>query len=163
MGSTETMQRPGFRTRLENTVDRRSVRFGAWVLRRTRGRAAHLWGRRALVLTTTGRKTGEPRTVVVQYFPDGGNFVVVAANSGMPTHPAWYLNLMAWPRARVDVEGRRLTVRAEQLTRDQAEAWWPRVLAAAPDYARYRERTDRRIPLLRLVPVSDSPEWRITN
>lgn len=163
MSTVRTLPRPGFRTRLENTVDRHSVRFGAWLLRRTRGRAAHLWGRSALVLTTTGRRTGTPRTVVVQYFPDGGNFVVVAANSGMPSHPAWYLNLTAWPRARIEVDARRLSVRAVEMNRREAEEWWPRVLAIAPDYARFRERTDRRIPMLRLVPLNDGPEWRITS
>jgi deazaflavin-dependent oxidoreductase (nitroreductase family) len=143
------------RTRWENAIDRHSVRLGAWLLRRTRGRIVRLWRRRALVLTTTGRRTGMPRTVVVQYFPDGRDFVVVAANSGMPTHPAWYLNLTAHPEARVEVEGRRLTVRASEMSAEEADGWWPRVLATAPDYARYRQRTDRRIPLLRLVPVGD--------
>ena len=147
---------PGRRTRFENFVDRHSVRVGAWLLRRTRGRIVRLWGRRALVLTTTGRRTGMPRTVVVQYFPDGHDFVVVAANSGMPTHPAWYLNLTAHPEARVEVEGRRLAVRASELPPEEAADWWPRVLATAPDYARYPQRTGRRIPLLRLVPEDDA-------
>jgi F420H(2)-dependent quinone reductase len=144
------------RTRFENFVDRHSVRVGAWLLRRTRGRIVRLWRRRALVLTTTGRRTGMPRTVVVQYFPDGCNFVVVAANSGMPTHPAWYLNLTARPDARVEVDGRQLAVRATELTPEEAAEWWPRVLAVAPDYARYPQRTGRHIPLLRLVPVDDA-------
>lgn len=147
--------RPRIRTRLEHAVDRHSVRFGAWLLRRTRGRAAHLWRRRALVLTTVGRRSGLPRTVVVQYFPDGPNVIVVAANSGLPTHPAWYLNLTAHPEAEADVEGRRLRVRAVELTAQERADWWPRVLATAPDYARYRERTDRQIPMLRLVPIDE--------
>jgi F420H(2)-dependent quinone reductase len=147
---------PGPRTRFENFVDRHSVRVGAWLLRRTRGRIVRLWGRRALVLTTTGRRTGLPRTVVVQYFPDGRDFVVVAANSGMPTHPAWYLNLTDRSEARVEVEGRQLTVRAAEMPPEEAADWWPRVLATAPDYARYPQRAGRRIPLLRLVPVDDA-------
>lgn len=77
--------------------------------------------------------------------------MVVAANSGMPTHPAWYLDLAAHPDAEVDVEGRTLRVHAEEMSPEAADAWWPRVLAA-PDYARFRTRTDRRIPLVRLVP-----------
>jgi deazaflavin-dependent oxidoreductase (nitroreductase family) len=149
--------RVDLRTRIEHAVDRHSVRVGAWLLRRTRGRIVRLWHRRALVLTTTGRRSGLPRTVVVQFFPDGENLVVVAANSGLPTHPAWYLNLTADPRARVEVEGRTLEVRAETMTPDAAAAWWPRVLEGAPDYARYRERTDRPLPLVRLVPVTPSP------
>jgi F420H(2)-dependent quinone reductase len=150
-----TSPRVSFATRVENTIDRYSVRLGAWLLRRTRGRIVRLWRRRALVLTTRGRRSGLPRTVVVQYFPDGDDMIVVAANSGMPTHPAWYLNLTADPRAKVEVEGRTMPVRATPMTPDEAAAWWPRVLQTAPDYARYAERTDRRLPLLRLIPVAD--------
>jgi deazaflavin-dependent oxidoreductase (nitroreductase family) len=145
-------ERPRWRTRIENTVDRHSVRVGAWLLRRTRGRIVRLWRRRALVLTTTGRRSGLPRTVIVQYFPAGRDMVVVAANSGMPTHPAWYVNLTERPEARVEVDGRTMAVRAEELSADEAAAWWPRVLTTAPDYERFRTRTGRRLPLLRLVP-----------
>jgi len=144
--------------RLENFIDRHSVRLGAWLLRRTRGRVVHLWHRRALVLTTRGRRSGIPRTVVVQHFPEGRDMVVVAANSGMPTHPAWYLNLTDDPRATVEVEGRTVPVRAVPMTRDEAGVWWLRVLQTAPDYARYPARTDRPLPLLRLVPVDEIPE-----
>lgn len=146
--------RPSLATRVEHFVDTRSVRFGAWVLRRTRGRAAHLWRRRALVLTTVGRRTGRPRTVVVQFFPDGDDLVVVAANSGLPRPPAWYLNLLTHPRARVEVEGRTLQVHAEELPEPEAEEFWPRVLAAAPDYRRYLVRAGRPLPLVRLRPIA---------
>lgn len=58
----------------------------------------------------------------------------------------------------MQVDGRTLRVHAEEMSPAAAEAWWPRVLAAAPDYARYPARTDRRIPLLRLVPLAgDGP------
>ncbi|MGZ4623125.1 MAG: nitroreductase/quinone reductase family protein [Blastococcus sp.] len=139
-------------TRWEHAVDTHSIRVGAWLLRRTRGRLMRLWRRRALILTTVGRRTGQPRTVIVQYFPDGDDRVVVAANSGLPTHPAWYLNLVAHPHAQVEVDGRTIRVRAAELPADEAAVWWPRVLRAAPDYARFPERTDRTIPLLRLSP-----------
>jgi deazaflavin-dependent oxidoreductase (nitroreductase family) len=71
----------------------------------------------------------------------------------MPTHPAWYVNLKADPRAHVEVEGRQFDVRAQQLSPGEAAAFWPRVLAVAPDYAKYRQRTTRSIPLLRLMPI----------
>ena len=142
-----------FRTRAEHLIDTRSVGVGAWLYRRTRGRITRLWRRRALLLTTTGRRTGLPRTVFLQLFPDQVGFLVVAANSGLPHNPAWYLNLMAQPRARVEVEGRTLDVTAERLAVTETEAAWRQVLAAAPDYARYRRRTSRAIPLVRLVPV----------
>lgn len=141
------------RTRIEHTIDTRTARFGAWILRRTRGRAARLWHRRALVLTTHGRRSGLERTVPLQYFPDGESMIVVAANSGLSAPPGWYLNLMAEPRARVDVEGRTLWVRAAQLSAPEAAEYWRRVLSVAPDYARYPRRTSRPIPLVRLTPA----------
>ena len=124
-------------------------------MRRTRGRAAHLWHRRALVLTTRGRRSGQLRTVVIQVFPDGNDLIVVAANSGMPRPPAWYLNLRDHPTARVEFDGRTMAVRAEELSAAEATSAWPRVLSTAPDYARYRRRTDREIALLRLVVLPD--------
>ena len=147
------MQAEKLKARLEHEMDVRSLGFGIWLYRRTRGRAPHLWHRRALVLTTRGRRSGKLRTVMVQFFPDGEDLVVVAANSGMPTHPGWYVNLMADPRAHVEVEGRQFDVRAEELSPAAATKFWPRVLATAPDYAKYRRRTKRSIPLVRLIPI----------
>lgn len=144
------------RTRLEHEVDTRSARLGVGLLRLTKGRIARLWRRQALVLTTRGRRSGVERTVPLQYFPDGENLIVVAANSGLPSPPGWYFNLTADPRARVEVGGRTLVVRAEELSAEEAAAFWPQVLQAAPDYARYLRRTSRRIPLLRLIPATSS-------
>ena len=144
------------KARIEHELDARTVRVGAWLYRRTGGRLMRPWHRRALILTTTGRRSGLPRTVLLQYFPDGRDMVVVAANSGMPRHPFWYLNLAANPQALVEVGGRTLRVRAQECPAEDAERLWAQVLATAPDYARYRRRTTRRIPLLRLVPEPDS-------
>lgn len=142
------------RTRLEHEVDTRSVRLGVGLLRLTKGRIARLWRRQVLVLTTRGRRSGEERTVPLQYFPDGEDLIVVAANSGLPSPPGWYFNLTADPRAKVEVGGRSLAVRAEELSAEEAAAFWPLVLQVAPDYARYLRRTSRRIRLLRLVPAT---------
>jgi F420H(2)-dependent quinone reductase len=144
------------KTRIEHRVDTRSVGFGAWIYRRTNGRLLRLRHRRALIRTATGRRSGLRRTVIVQFFPDGPDMIVVAANSGLPTHPRWYFNLKAYPDARVEVEGRTLEVRAEELPPEEADAFWPHVLDTAPDYAKYRRRTTRVIPLLRLIPVGGS-------
>jgi deazaflavin-dependent oxidoreductase (nitroreductase family) len=142
------------RTRLEHLLDTRSVPLAIWLLRRTHGRISRLWRRRTLVLTTRGRRTGLPRTVPLQFFPDGESFVVVAANSGLPRPPAWYLNLAAEPHATIEVEGRTLDVHADQLVDAEARAFWPRVLKAAPDYSRYPRRIGRLPPLLRLTSAS---------
>ncbi len=142
-----------FKTRYEHFMDTRSAGFAVWLLRVTRGRATRLWGRRALVLTTHGRRSGRRREVPVQFFPDGDDVIVVAANSGMPSPPGWYFNLVADPRVIIEVDGRRRRALAHELSEEEAEAWWPRVLEVAPDYARYPQRTDRRLPLIRLMPV----------
>lgn len=141
------------RTQLEHLLDTRSVPLATWLLRRTHGRISRLWRRRTLVLTTRGRRTGLPRAVPLQFFPGGDAFVVVAANSGLPRPPAWYLNLTAEPRATVEVDGRKLAVRAEELSDEEATAFWPHVLEAAPDYARYPRRIGRLPRLLRLTPT----------
>jgi deazaflavin-dependent oxidoreductase (nitroreductase family) len=142
------------RTRLEHEVDTRSARLGARLLRLTKGRIARLWRRQVLVLTTRGRRSGKDRTVPLQYFPDGDALIVVAANSGLPSPPGWYFNLTVDPWAKVEVGGRILAVRAQELSADEAAAFWPQILRAAPDYARYLRRTSRPIPLFRLMPAT---------
>jgi deazaflavin-dependent oxidoreductase (nitroreductase family) len=141
------------RTRVEHEVDTRSVGLAAGLIRLTKGHLARLWRRQVLLLTTRGRKSGLERTVPLQFFPDGDDMIVVAANSGLPSRPGWYFNLTANPLARVEVRGRTLRVRAEELSAEEAAAFWPRVLQIAPDYARYSKRTSRRIPMIRLVPI----------
>lgn len=141
------------KTRIEHEVDTRSIRLAAALIRLTKGRIARLWRRRVLLLTTRGRKSGKERTVPLQFFPDGEDMIVVAANSGLPAPPGWYFNLTANPLARVEAGGRTLRVRAEELSAEEAAAFWPRVLQIAPDYAKYPRRTSRDIPLVRLVPI----------
>lgn len=140
------------RTYLEHVLDAKSVAVASWLLRRTQGRVSQLWGRRALVLTTRGRKTGRIRSVPVQYFPDGSDVIIAAANSGLAKPPAWYLNLMASRKAVIDIEGRRVSVHATQLSPAEAGAFWPRILEQAPDYERYVVRSGRPLPLIRLTP-----------
>lgn len=140
-------------TRVEHELDSRSVGVTAWLYRRTRGRIAQLYRRDVLLLTTTGRRSGRERTVPLQFFPDGSDMVVVAANSGLSTDPAWYLNLTAEPDAVVEVGADRLEVRADVMGADEAARFWDRVLERAPDYARYLTRTERTIPLVRLRPT----------
>ena len=144
--------------RIEHEVDTRSVGLAAGLIRLTKGRLARLWRREVLLLSTRGRKSGLERTVPLQFFPDGEDMVVVAANSGLPSPPGWYFNLTADPSARVEVGGRTLQARAEELSAEEAASFWPRVLRVAPDYARYPRRTSRRIPMVRLVTVGAGDE-----
>jgi deazaflavin-dependent oxidoreductase (nitroreductase family) len=139
---------------LERTLDRRLSPLGVWVMRRTRGAIAGPWKVNALVLTTRGRRSGRERTVVLQYFPDGDAMVLAAANDGGRSHPGWYYNLVATPEARVEVRGRTIPVRAEELPANEAARWWRRILEIAPGYDRFERATSRSFPILRLVPAS---------
>jgi deazaflavin-dependent oxidoreductase (nitroreductase family) len=127
------------KTRVEHEADKRFFAIGAWLYRRTNGRIVRLRHRRALILTASGRRSGLPRSVLLQFFPDGHDMVVVAANGGLPTYPDWYFNLKAHPHARVEVEGTSMQVRAEELSAEDAAAFWPRVLEIASDYAKVSE------------------------
>jgi|SRR5664280_1089365 len=140
------------KARIQHDLDARFGGVAIWLYRVTRGRITRPWGKRALVLTTRGRRTGRTRTVLLQYFPDGADFVVVAANSGRPKHPGWYHNLTAAPDATVEIDGRRMQIHAVELSDTDACSFWPTVTATDPTYARIPQRTTRRIPLLRLVP-----------
>ena len=94
---------------------------------------------------------------VLQYFPDGDDLVLAAANDGGSSDPGWYHNLKADPVARVEIMGRTVAVRAEELSADEAAAFWPRLLRKAPSYERYQRATARTFPLIRLVPERGTP------
>lgn len=141
---------------LEHTLDKRLGHFGIGLYRLTGGRIARLYGKDVLILTTRGRKSGQERTVLLQFFRDGAQIVVVAANSGLPAHPGWFYNLKATPMAQIQVMDHVLQIRAEELPADEVAAFWPRILQRSPDYARYLKCKSRTIPLMRLVPVEPS-------
>jgi deazaflavin-dependent oxidoreductase (nitroreductase family) len=137
-------------------LDKRLSPLGVWVFRRTKGGIARPWKVDVLLLTTRGRRSGRERTVVLQFFPDADAMIVAAANDGGAEHPGWYFNLKAEPVARVEVAGRRIAVRAEELPLMEATAWWKRILDRSPSYERYARATSREIPILRLVPTPEA-------
>ena len=94
--------------------------------------------------------------MVLQFFPDGDAMIVAAANDGGASHPGWYFNLMAEPEARVEVMGRAIAVRADELLAEEVAAWWQRILRRAPSYERYARASGRQIPIIRLVPVLEA-------
>ncbi len=135
-------------------LDRWLSPLGVFVFRRTKGSIAKPWKVDALLLTTHGRRSGRSRTVVLQYFPDGDGMLVAAANDGGRSHPGWYFNLVADPRASVEVTGRTIPVVATELPPDEAAACWRRIVGRDPSYERYGRATQRTIPILRLSPLS---------
>jgi deazaflavin-dependent oxidoreductase (nitroreductase family) len=132
---------------------------------RTDGRVGkHVGGSDALLLHTTGRRTGKPRTAALLYARDGDACVVVASNGGAPRHPGWFLNLRADPQVEVQVGRRRWRARARTATGDERERLWRLVnrtnrgLAplfhpgAAGRYEVYQRHTTREIPVVVLEP-----------
>lgn len=107
-------------------------------------------GSPVLVLVTTGRRSGAERHTPLLYLPDGDDLVIVASNGGTASHPAWWFNLGAEPRAEVILDNRRLPVTASEATGDDKSALWERLVGMYPGYADYQRRTDREIPVVRL-------------
>jgi deazaflavin-dependent oxidoreductase (nitroreductase family) len=142
---------------MRDATARRLSRLHRGVYRLTRG-----WvGRRLvrndmLLLTTRGRRTGTPHTVPLLYVQDGDRLVVIASWGGRPHHPEWYLNLVAEPRAVVQVRSRSWAVRARTAGPAERQDWWTRVTTAYSGYLDYQARTDRVIPVVFLEP-STSP------
>jgi deazaflavin-dependent oxidoreductase (nitroreductase family) len=121
--------------------------------RETDGEVGYVWnGAPTLLLTTTGRRTGEPRTAPLIFARDGDDFLVVASVGGMPKHPAWYLNLQADPTASIQVKGDRFDVIARTASDDEKPRLWSVVNEVWPNYEVYQSRTDRVIPVVVLHP-----------
>jgi F420H(2)-dependent quinone reductase len=138
---------------IERGLDRWLSPLGVWVLRRRGGAVARAWKVDVLVLTTRGRRSGRERTVVLRYFPDGEAMILAAANDGGANHPGWYHNLAAQPSARVEVRGRTISVRADELPPEEAPEWWQRIVGIEPSYERFARATTRTIPIIRLTPI----------
>lgn len=113
------------------------------------GEQGHRWrGVETLLLTTRGRKTGKLRRTALIYGTDGDDYVVVASKGGAPNHPSWYLNLVADPDVSIQVgpdvmEGTARTAHGEERAR-----LWAKMAEIWPDYEKYRERTEREIPVV---------------
>ena len=121
-------------------------------MRLTGGRFGKVGPMNGLLLTTTGRKTGERRDVALNYLPDGDSYIVTASNVGDDRDPAWRRNLKANPAAEVSVGGKRLRVRARESDGAERDGLWIRIVAADPAYAEYQQRTKRRLPVVVLQP-----------
>jgi deazaflavin-dependent oxidoreductase (nitroreductase family) len=117
--------------------------------RATDGEEGHDWrGAKVLLLTTTGRRSGEQRTNPLIYGRDGDRYMVVASKGGSPTPPAWYLNLSENPEVEVQVKGERFKARARTAGADEKPGLWKTMVGEWPDYDAYQEQTKREIPVV---------------
>lgn len=111
-------------------------------------------GMPVIILTTLGAKSGKIRKTPLMRVEHNGSYAVVASLGGAPTHPVWYHNLTADPRAELQDGPVRQDMTAREVTGDEKALWWERAVEAYPDYADYQEKTDRQIPVLVLEPVA---------
>jgi proline iminopeptidase len=107
----------------------------------------------SLLLTTTGRKSGEKFIFPLFYGTDGDSYIVVASKGGAPKHPNWYLNLVANPEVEVQVGPRKFRARARTVTGPERTRLWQKALEFWPPYADYQKKTEREIPVVLLEPV----------
>ena len=118
--------------------------------RETDGEYGHDWkrGSPTLLLTTTGRRSGEPRTTPLIYGRSGDDFLIVASNGGSTEPPAWYVNVKANPEVEVQVLADRFRARAREANPGEKLEMWREMVSHWPPYQDYQQRTDREIPVV---------------
>jgi deazaflavin-dependent oxidoreductase (nitroreductase family) len=121
----------------------------------TDGEVGYLWnGAPILLLTTTGRKSGLPRTNALIHGRDGDDYLVVASMGGARTHPNWYQNLVRDPAAQIQDRADRFDVTARTAGDDEKPRLWRIMTEVWPNYDAYQARTERVIPVVVLTPSS---------
>ncbi len=144
------------RVRLRRAAIKALSRTHLVLYRASRGRLlGSVAGMPVLLLTTTGRRSREPRTTPLTFFRDGDDLVVIGSNGGADRAPDWLLNLRVHPDAVVTIGGERLPVRATTAAAAERERLWPWITAQHAGYAEYQQRTTRQIPVVLLSPASD--------
>jgi deazaflavin-dependent oxidoreductase (nitroreductase family) len=117
--------------------------------RATDGREGHDWqGTSTLLLTTKGRRSGEPRTSPLIYGRHGDDYLVVASKGGAPEAPDWFLNLEAEPSVTVQIKGDKFEAKARAASPSEKPAMWQHMVDAWPAYSDYQKKTDRNIPVV---------------
>jgi proline iminopeptidase len=124
--------------------------------RETGGKVGHIWreGSTILLLTTTGRTTGEKRTTPLIYAEDGPRYVIVASKGGAPDHPGWYKNLEKAPEVELQVEGDVFRAHARTAQGEERERLWQKANEVWPHYEEYAKKTHREIPVVVLERVA---------
>ena len=119
-------------------------------------RTGKMLGFNGLILTTIGARSGAERTSPVGWWPGpDDSWLIVAAANGAARNPAWYHNIAAHPdNVQIEVNGRQIGVTAEQLHGTERAQAWRQIAAAAPRFAQYQRKTDRELPVIRLLPRS---------
>jgi len=141
------------RTRLKDTIARAVTFLHKEVYRRTGGKVGAKVGKTTMMLlTTTGRSSGQPRTTPLNCITDGNRYLAVASYGGDDRDPQWFKNLQANPEATIQIGADTIPVRATVATPEEKVVLWPKVVAAYNGYDGYQRKTDRPIPVVILTP-----------
>jgi deazaflavin-dependent oxidoreductase (nitroreductase family) len=121
-----------------------------WLFKTTKGKFGNkfLRGAEVGILTTIGRKTGEPRDSPLLFLQEGSRIVLVASQGGRATNPMWYLNLKANPKITFQTKAGVHALVARDATNAERDEYWPKLDAMYPDFVNYRSYTDREIPIV---------------
>ena len=125
-------------------------RANTWLYKKTDGKIGgkFLKGAPVALLTTTGRKSGEPRVSPLLYLREGDRVILVASQGGAATNPMWYLNLKANPKVSVQIKDETLHLTARDATETERTAYWPKLTAMYSSFDDYQSWTDRVIPIV---------------
>ena len=117
--------------------------------RETNGETGYIWnGATCMLMTSTGRKSGEKRTIAIIFTQVGDKYVLIASKGGAPTHPLWYLNVSADPDVEVQIKGEVFAATARTAASPEREELWAECVKQWPNYDIYQSRTDRVIPVV---------------
>lgn len=127
-----------------------------WLLKVSRGRLGNSFlGVPVLVITTLGRKSGQPRSQPLYYMTFGPNIILVASNAGTATDPAWLLNLRTNPNVSVDVHGEVREMIARMASTEEKAELWPKMTKMFPKWQMMEDRSKRSFPVIILEPVTE--------
>jgi deazaflavin-dependent oxidoreductase (nitroreductase family) len=129
------------------------VKGHVWLYESSGGRrGSTMRGRKVLLLTTTGNKSGQARTVPVVPFFEGDQTYVIASMGGQPQHPAWYKNLRANPEVGVQLGSEKWRAQAVPVEDEtERQRLWKKIVEEMPNFGEYQKKTTRVIPVVRLA------------
>ncbi|HME48821.1 nitroreductase family deazaflavin-dependent oxidoreductase [Mycobacterium sp.] len=141
---------PFMNTRYTDFLIKWMSRLNTWMYRRGGGEGLGGTFQKIPValLTTTGRKTGQPRVSPLYFLRDGDRVIVAASKAGAEKNPMWYLNLKANPKVAVQIKKEVLDLNAREATDEERQRYWPQLVEMYPTYEDYQSWTDRVIPLV---------------
>jgi deazaflavin-dependent oxidoreductase (nitroreductase family) len=140
-------------TKLKDTFARIVTGLHTQVYRQTGGKIGGKAGKAPMMLlTTTGRRSGQPRTTPIMCIKDGDHYIAIASHGGDDRDPQWFKNLQAKPEATIQVGPDVIPVKAAVATPEEKVVLWPKAVAAYKGYEGYQRKTDRDIPVVILTP-----------